>query len=235
MNTTLGILVPAFLCCLKLSAQQPEIVYAKQKDGFQVKFENPTKLLGIGLLKLGYEREINFYEDPGLSRPAATWIIEEPTEKIYPKYYEIDYGICEFILLEQGPGYFKVLVGYETEWYVKRDDNWIVESWQNRISGSYGVTRKRDKRAENKLRVKADDNSQEINIELKVHENFCVIAVEGEWLKVQYDCIYASEQYMTEFEGMPCSSYIQECGSEKIGWLRWQKDDVLLIDIYLQP
>ncbi len=233
----LTILISALFCCLQLLAQQPKIVYAEESEGFQMKYENPTKQLGIGLLKLNYyqKSKVNFYEDPTLTKLVTTWDIEKPTKEIYPKYYELDYGACDFILLEETSNYFKVLVGYENIRFVKKENHWAVNSWYNRISESYGVTRKRDKREGNKLRVKADDNTEEIYIELKVHENFCVIAVEKEWIKVQYDCIYASEKYTNDFEGEPCSNYIQECGSEKIGWLRWQKDGELLIDIYLQP
>ena len=154
--------------------------------------------------------------------------------EIYPKFYELDYGACDFVCLEATENYFKILIGFNKVKYVKRSNSWTLITWKDLLENSFGVTRKRDSRESNKLRSSNSEDSLEIPLELKTHENFCVISLEGDWLKVKYDCIYATDKYM-EFEGEPCSVYIDKCENDKIGWIKWKEKGELLVQIYLRP
>lgn len=205
-------------------------------DPFQVKYENSTKQLGIGLLKLNFDkqRSIEIFDDPNFSNKYAEWDSESPNKEIHPKFYELDYGICDFVCLEETKNYYKVLIGFDQIKYVKVSSSWSLTSWKNLIENSFGVTRKRESRVSNKLRTSKSDNSEEIPLELKIHENFCVNSLEDSWLNVKYDCIYATEQY-SEFEGQSCFEYIDKCDNSKTGWIKWKQGGELLIQIYLMP
>ena len=187
-------------------------------------------------MKLSYENksEVQFYNDSQLNSRFNAWNPQEPSQKQYPKFYELDYGIYDFICTEIGSNYYKVLINYEEEKYVPKTNIWSFTSWKKLIENSYGVSRKKENRTNNHLRKEPAKDSEVIPLEIKTHENFCVIQLVDDWINVQYDCIYATDEYM-DHEGEPCSSYIEKCGSEKIGWLRWQDKGDLLVGIYLQP
>lgn len=205
-------------------------------DEFKIKYENPTKQLGIGLLKLDYSKQptVGIFNDSSFTSKYDQWNSEGANMEIYPKFYELDYGICDFVCLEVTKTYYKILIGYNQVKYVKISDSWNLSTWQELIENSFGVARKREKRDLNKLRSSNSDNSAEIPLELKVHENFCVISLEGSWLNVKYDCIYATDKYL-EYEGKPCSEYIDKCEDNKVGWIKWKQNGELLIQIYLRP
>lgn len=206
------------------------------QNEFNVKYENPTSKLGEGLLKLNHRNksEIQFYNDSQLNSRFNAWNPQEPSQKLYPKFYELDYGICDFICTEIGSNYYKVLINYEEEKYVPKTNGWSFISWKKLIENSYGVTRKKENRTKNHLRKKPSEDSEIIPLEIKTHENFCVIQLANDWINVQHDCIYATDEYMN-FEGEPCANYIEKCGNEKIGWMRWKEEGNLLVGIYLQP
>ncbi|WP_211344328.1 hypothetical protein [Flavivirga rizhaonensis] len=207
-----------------------------QNNNFHIKYENPTSQLGLGLLILDYYNLpiIEIYNDKNLIDKFIDWDSNKPDVDIYPKFYELDYGHCDFVLLESTKTYHKILVGLNKVKYVKNSKHWNFISWTELITNSFGVTRKRNSRESNKLRISKSDNSKEIPIELKTHENFCVNQLKDNWVNVKYDCIYATDQYI-DYEGEPCSNYIDKCPDNKTGWIMWKKDGELLIQIYLRP
>jgi len=214
-----------------------QITFAQDQDEkFRIKYENPTEELGMGLLKLDYLSQpiIEIFNDSKLESKYANWDTNLPTIEIYPKFYEFDYGICDFILLEATDTYYKVLIGFNKVKYVKPSKFWRLITWKGLIESSFGVTRKRDSRVTNKLRSLKSENSPEIPLELKIHENFCVNSLEDSWLNVKYDCIYATDEY-DEFEGLPCFEYIDKCDDNRVGWIKWKQDGELLVEIYLLP
>ena len=84
----------------------------------------------------------------------------------------------------------------------------------------------------NALRKLPTDSADAISLP-PGHEMFCPMEVQGDWLKVQYDCFYNDED--NKYEGQPCHNYIGKCTEALTGWLRWRKDNKLLVDIFLMP
>jgi hypothetical protein len=205
-------------------------------EEFKVKYENLTIRLGMGLLKLDYSKEqkVEIFNDSKFDSKYADWDSEQPNMEIYPKFYELDYGICDFVCLEVSNNYYKILIGFNQVKYVKPSGSWKLTTWKDLIENSFGVTKKRDSRVANKLRISKSDDSDEISLELKTHENFCVKTLEGNWLNVKYDCIYATDEYM-EFEGQPCFKYIDNCDNDNVGWIKWRHNNELLVQINLNP
>jgi hypothetical protein len=102
---------------------------------------------------------------------------------------------------------------------------------------SFGIRRKTDETDENEkplttLRQSPTDSAAAISLPAG-HEMFCAMEVQGDWLKVQYDCFYNDED--SKYEGQPCHNYIGKCSDAASGWLRWRKDNKLLVDIFLMP
>ena len=62
---------------------------------------------------------------------------------------------------------------------------------------------------------------------------FCPLEVQGDWVRVRYDCFY--NKASNPHEGQPCSEYIAQCKTAPTGWLRWRQDNKLVIDIMLLP
>jgi hypothetical protein len=225
-----------YYCLLFIIFIELPLYGQEYQDDFKVKYENPTNQLGIGLIRLDYSKKptVGIYNDSNFSSKYDQWNSEAANMEIYPKFYELDYGVCDFVCLEVNENYYKILIGYNQAKYIKVADYWRLTTWKNLIEESFGVTRKRDSRVSNKLRSSKSEESSEIALELKTHENFCVNSLEGSWLNVKYDCIYATDKYI-EFEGQPCINYIDKCDNNKIGWIKWKEEGELLVQIYLRP
>ena len=223
-------LLPLLLVSSVTSAQE------EKTEAFKVKYENKTDYLGIGLLKLNYHKypRVDVFMDPELTLRYDELRDGGANMEIYPKFYELDYGIYDFVCLEITEAYYKIEAGASGIKYVKASEAWTFTSWQDLIERSFGVSRKAAWRGTNPLRSEKSEDSPEVPFEPKRFDQFCVIRLEGDWIKVKYDCLYGTDEF-DAFGGQPCANYIDKCEEGKTGWIRWRYGSDLLIQIFLRP
>jgi len=130
---------------------------------------------------------------------------EEIEKNICSKFFKPDYGIMHFVVLENSEKSYKVLSSYSSEKYLPKTKDYGFKTWNDYILESFGVRRLLENtntvEESNLLRATPSDNSQSIRIP-EGHEMFCTIEIQGDWVKVKYDCFY--NQVDKPHEGQPC-------------------------------
>jgi hypothetical protein len=199
-------------------------------------YDNQVSSLGIGLIIAPQKFEI--YNDSLLSNKIASWDMYEDESKINicSKFFKPDYGIMHFVCIAKSEKAYKVLVNFSDVKYLPKTKKYEFKTWDEYISQSYGIRRllneNGDVSKKYTLRIKPEDNSDTLAIPNGL-ELFCPMKIEGDWIKVRYDCFYNEEN--NSYEGEPCHNYINKCKNPLTGWLRWRKENHLLIDIFLMP
>jgi hypothetical protein len=194
-------------------------------------YENNVNSLGIGLIKAPLEFVL--YNDSLLSSIYATINIEAEENSINfcPKFYKPDYGILQFVCLEKTSTFFKILINNSEIKFLELSKEYDFVSWKDYILTSYGIRRK-ETYLNLPLFAKSNENAQVITIP-DGYELFCPLEVDGDWVKVKYDCFYNDKN--NSFEGETCHQYIDKCKNSVIGWLKWKNENDLLIEIFLIP
>jgi hypothetical protein len=149
-----------------------------------------------------------------------------------PMYYKPDYGIMHFVCIEETTNSYKVLTGVSEYKFLPKTNDYKFRNWEEYILESYGIRRGIEPAWKQPIRVKPLESSKEIEIPEGL-ENLCPLELEGDWVKVKYDCFYNSES--NEYEGEPCYEYIDKCDDSAVGWIKWREKNVILIDIFLLP
>ena len=112
--------------------------------------------------------------------------------EIYPKFYELDYGIYDFVCLEITEAYYKIEAGASGIKYVKASEAWTFTSWKDLIERSFGVSRKAAWKGTNPLRSEKSEDSPEVPFEPKRFDQFCADYIDkcddGKtgWIKWRY-------------------------------------------------
>jgi len=206
------------------------IAIIKKENKFKVKYENPTDLLGIGLAKFQFLNDsIEIFNDNSLENDYKKFHYLNVNEVFYPKFYEYDYGIYFFIVIDSSEKSYEVIINQRETKFVSKSDSFIFESWEEHLKNSFGVRRK-DKNQN--FYLKSTQLSDTMKIENKLHENLCVMEVKGNWLRVKIDCKYGTNEYIN-YEQTPCNIYIDECSQSEDLWLQWNNGNSLLLDIFL--
>ncbi len=170
---------------------------------FEGEFYNPTKKLGIGVIKVNTE-EINYYNGIN-NKKKFSESIYTPKEVI-PIFFKPDYGIFLLICLEEQQLYYKVLSANNEVFYVDKSSV-IFLSWEKFLKRTTGISNL-DWNT-NPLHRKPTEISQ--NIKIKDENSiFEVEKVEKDWIKIK-----------------------NEDNPAEKGWIKWRKDDKLLIELYL--
>ncbi len=170
---------------------------------FEGEFYNPTKNLGIGIIKVNTE-EINYYKDIN-NKKKFSESIYTPKEVI-PIFFKPDYGIFLLICLEEQQLYYKVLSANNEVFYVDKSSV-IFLSWEKFLKGTTGISNL-DWNT-NPLHRKPTETS--VNSRIRDKEAiFEVKEVKKDWIQIKNE----------------------ENPAEK-GWIKWRKEDKLLIELYL--
>lgn len=199
-------------------------------------YDNQVSSLGIGLIIAPPKFEI--YNDSLLNEKFASWDMYEDESKINlcSKFFKPDYGIMHFVCIAKSEKAYKVLVNFSDIKYLPKTKKYDFKTWDEYIFQSFGIRRNtndnRDISNNHPLRKKPEDNADTLVIP-KGNELFCPMEIKGDWIKVRYDCLYNDEN--NPYEDEPCHNYIDKCKNPLTGWLRWRRENQLLIDIFLMP
>lgn len=201
------------------------------EENYKRGFENPAKDLGIGVIIA--PEEVTFFNDEELrDEYKSIHTFEDQGEDIAPFKYKPEDTLMQFVCLKYSKNFIKVLINFNEAKYLKWKKAYKLKKWNSYIFQSYGVQRKKNAAEEplmdNQLRQFNNDEAKVIEVP-PGNELFCPVKVTGDWLKVKYDC------NSTEYEDHadePCLNYINNCEPLITGWLRWKKDNVLLLDIF---
>lgn len=213
----------------KMLSKLPADTTAK-KDAY----DNPVSSLGTGIVVA--PDKFDLYDDSLLAKKYKRIdIVHDPKLTVTPKYFEADYGIVHFVCISQSAKAYKILINYSVEKYLPKQKDSRFIPWDSYILQSFGVRRIVDEKHKPKtietLYTEPQDDSKPIAIP-QGHEMFCPMQVKGDWVQVQYDCFYNQDN--NKHEGQPCQKYIAECKTGVTGWLRWRKDNQVLIEIFLE-
>lgn len=200
--------------------------------------ENAVSSLGIGVVIA--PEKLAIYDDSSLTgKPVLISMYEQydSLTDFCTFTFNPEYGLMHFACIGKTAKAFQVLINYSQVKYLPKEKGYEFQTWEQYIVSSFGVTRKTIERGEasipiGALRKEPGDNADTVAIPVGL-EMFCAIKVEGDWVKVQYDCFYNKENNL--YEGQPCHNYINKCKDPLTGWLRWRKGNKILIDIYLMP
>lgn len=201
----------------------------------QCSYENPTSTLGVGLLHLnsGTENDfvLNLYNDEKLTDPFCSWNLYEDSESPFcAKYHKPDYGLVELVVVNILPGAYQILVNEGDLKYAPRTSAFVYLSWESYFKQSFGVRRKEKS---SPLRQQPDVSAKVVSLPNETHELLCVLAVEGDWMQVKYDCFYNREE--NPQEGKACSYYMDQCGQSATGWLKWREGNQITMDVFTMP
>ena len=159
---------------------------------------------GLGIGVLSVKMEkIDYYNDAGGEKFSEN--IYTPKEVI-PIFFKPDYGIFLLICLEEQQLYYKVLSANNEVFYLDKSSA-IFLSWEKFLKRTTGISNL-DWNT-NPLHRKPTEISQ--NIKIKDENSiFEVEKVEKDWIKIK-----------------------NEDNPAEKGWIKWRKDDKLLIELYL--
>lgn len=192
-------------------------------------YDNPVKTLGIGLIKAPDKFDI--YDDSLLAKKYQSVSMGDAKFNITPKYFKPETGIMHFVCISESSKAYKVLVNRDTEKYLPKAKGYAFVSWESYITQSYGIKPLYEGSKTIQLQTEPGVNGKPMPGTEK-YEMFCPMQVKGEWVQVQVDCFYNTDS--NKHEGEPCHKYIGECKLPVTGWLRWRKDEKVLIDIFLE-
>lgn len=186
------------------------------KDGYERSFENPVSDPGIGVIVA--PKEVTFFNDENLEKEYKTIkTYEEQPEDIMPFKYAPEDTMMQFICLEHSKRYIKVLINFDEVKYLKWKKAYKLKKWGSYVFQSYGVQRKRDENGtlvmNNQLRKFNNEEAEVIEVP-DGNELFCPVKINGDWLKVNYDC--NSTEYESHGEELPTPEELRQ--SDDIEW-----------------
>jgi hypothetical protein len=197
-------------------------------------YENNVSDLGKGLIIAPTKYEL--FHDSLLTNKYSTVDMYKDFESENPyfcsMYFKPDYGIMYFACIGETANSYKVLTGFSEYKFLPKTKDYEFINWKRHILESFGIRRKIEPTKKQPLREKPLESSKEIKIPEGL-ENLCPLEIEGDWVKVKYDCFYNSDN--NNYEGQPCHDYIDKCNNSTTGWIKWREKNVILIDIFLMP
>lgn len=206
--------------------------YVIQPFSTERAYENYATDLGIGLIIAPFE--FTLFDDDEMTKEAGTFkSFEELPEKFVPFHYAPEDSLMHFICLEHNMRFIKVLVNFDEVKYFKWSKKYKLKKWGSFIFQSFGVSRKKDENGqplyENDFKVNNFEKAKVIEIP-EGNELFCPVKINGEWLKVKYDC--KSTTFDNKHGEEPCLNYINSCEDLKTGWIKWRHHNVFLINVF---
>ncbi|QHL87901.1 hypothetical protein GU926_10850 [Nibribacter ruber] len=217
----------------KSEAPSKEVVQAATQE---CSYDNESSSLGIGLVLAPDTFEL--FNDSLLTDRYLEWDVyssDAPPKPTCSKYYMPEYAIMHFVCLQQTKAFYKVLVNNNQIKYFPKKKEYEFKTWENYILNGVGIRRATNENGspanERPLQKNPSETSESIKIP-EGHEHFCPLEVNGDWVKVTYNCFYNLER--DPYEGEPCQ-FIDKCANPTTGWLKWREENKILIDIFLMP
>ena len=201
----------------------------------QCEYENQTETLGIGLVEYDNYKQpvIKLFNDSLLQNTFYSWTLySDFSPPFCTKYFKPDYGIASIVVLDSTLVSFKVLVNETDIKYLPNSLDYVFWTWEEYLLESHGVRRKIQNSDLKNQAIRNEPNSTSSIIVLPNDrlELLCVLEVKGDWIKIKYDCFY--NQSKNPNEGVPCSTYINDCEDSSSGWLLWRNNSKILVDIF---
>jgi hypothetical protein len=174
-------------------------------------------------LGIGFAIATNPYKFENLSTPKNLFIDKELSKKwnskdVFPFFFKPDYGLYHFICLEKTDNYYKILVNDTEVAFVPNDKNYYFKTWDAVILQSTVERLTKD----NPIRKEWNDQSEII-------ENRCKF----DRLTVQ-DIIQKDGEYWLQIYFSPeCTDYPDKNSKVEYGWIKWRKNNKLLVNILL--
>jgi hypothetical protein len=194
-------------------------------------YDNPVASLGIGLVIV--PEKFTLFSDSLLNDQfVSVNMMEEGDPKVCSKFYSPEYEIMHFVCLDSTGTSYKVHTTNSTVKFLPKTPGYSFKTWTSYLLQSYGVKLLFAGEQNRKLQQEPNFTSGSIPVPAD-HEMFCAVAIEGDWIKVTYDCFYSLEE--NEHAGKPCSAYIDACKNSMTGWTKWKQGNQLLIEIFLIP
>jgi hypothetical protein len=204
-------------------------------DSTRYKGENQVSDLGIGIIFP--PDTIDIYNDSSLH--VKYWQYVKPDcidtscislndsigKRCCPLYYNPVYGVMDYVCLGKTASAYKILVNYSTIKYMPRNHRYEFKSWKNYILDTWGMGVSEDMQHGHFIALKKEpkDNADTINIDDQNDEGgLCPLEVKGSWVRVIYNC----------FSGGNSCKHLK-CPNPQTAWVRWKRNNKLLICIYL--
>jgi hypothetical protein len=208
------------------------------KNSTKCETENQVAELGIGVVIA--PNEFALYDDSLLTGKPAIINSHEQYDSLNDYctlVFEPEYAMMHFACIDKSTRAYKVLINYSQVKYLPRKEGYKFQTWEQYLLASFGVRRKTDEHTEKPkpltlLHKAPDDHSDTLSLPIG-HEMFCSMQVQGDWLKVRYNCFYNLEH--DPYEGQPCHNFIHKCKDPLTAWIRWRQNNKLLVDIFLMP
>jgi hypothetical protein len=220
-----------------ITTLQPEKPVASIIPVATCTYDNAVSTLGIGLVIVPTKFEV--FNDSLLKERWMTGDLssgDSSLARVCPKFYKPDYGIMHFVCVGKTSQSYRVLINYKEEKYLPKTTTYHFKTWEAYIMESFGVSFASSESERNAsaqpLRTAPAATADTLSLP-EGRASFCPVRLQGDWLQVNYDCFYNQDD--NPHEGTPCHQYISECKTPLTGWLRWRKDQHLLIDIFRMP
>lgn len=151
------------------------------------------------------------YSDSEYEEPTIRLEVSSKEIKISIRAYFPDYNIIFFDSYKPSNGIYEVLVNGDKKFIKIKEGITLFEEWETHLKSVFLLTNK-----ENPLRDQPNEYSN-LLLEYNYDEfNFEVVEIKDDWIKVHCN---------VNCEGCPS-------GVEVSGWLRWKKDNQLLLKLY---
>lgn len=194
-------------------------------DTLNCTYKGKPKTLGIGLITLAKD-SFAIYNDSDLKSlfwAENAYKVSNNNEKCCANFHKPDYGIMNFICLDQSDNNYKILVNDSVTKYMYKNDLVSFKTWEDYIKSAMGLRRSLHdvsiKPEDNPFRTEPNDNAEIVDL-VNEFESMCGLEVKGEWLKVRLDC--------SEF----CEDEV-DCENSLEAWIKWRNGEELIIDIAL--
>lgn len=199
--------------------------------------DNDVSALGIGMVIVPLK--FSLYDDSllrGEPQPVDMYEKYDSLNNVCSCVFDPEYGLMHFACTGKTDRAYRVLINYSQVKWLPREKDYQFKTWEQYIESSFGIRRKTttDSTRTPIGLVRKDPSDQADTVSIPAgKEMFCAMQVKGDWIKVQYDCFYNSDN--NPYEGQPCRNYINKCANPITGWLRWRQDNKQLIEIFLMP
>ncbi|HZY81700.1 MAG TPA: hypothetical protein VFE50_19390 [Cyclobacteriaceae bacterium] len=184
----------------------------------------PAKL-GIGLVAITncYDATavVAIYKDQSLTTRAYDFHVHKPLTTVRPVRYQPDYGLCHFICLEKTKNYYRVLINDTEEGYLENKADKHFSTWEATFMQNPFV--ERNANDPNPVHEQPNNNSAVVeSLPSSIFNVQQIIEVDGEdWISVQFS--KSGETRCGEGPKGDC----------RFGWIKWRKNDKLLVNFLL--
>jgi phosphatidylglycerol---prolipoprotein diacylglyceryl transferase len=181
---------------------------------------------GIGIVAIAdtynQSKSVTVFKDKRLAVKLEDFKLYGGSRMIQPFYFKPDYGLCYFVCLEKTKDYYRILINDQQQAFLKANSDLYFKTWEALL---INTTIERFNISTNPIRSKPADTSEVILVtnQLPVDRLLILEVLEtgGEsWARIKF----------SRSDKLPHEAPHTDCGE---GWIKWKKEDKLLIDLLL--